>query len=166
VGYFLFLLRHRVLVQLKIRTTHQFDPAEEEYFTQVSFYIFLSKSPPKSAGNKSKCQTQHKSTAPSPPSERSSSSCKQATSSHHHNCNQSSLNYLYIQFDHSLLLAILTKSQQNGQPSNYIDPRYNPNPSQQFNPGAMAQQAQDPSHPANPSNPKVRTPRYRSSKVG
>jgi len=50
---------------------------------------------------------------------------------------------------------ILTNQQQNGQPSNYIDPRYNPNPTQQFNPGAMAQQAQDPSHPANPTNPKV-----------
>jgi hypothetical protein len=42
---------------------------------------------------------------------------------------------------------------QNGQPSNYIDPRYNPNPQQQFNPGVMAQQAQDPAHPANPQNP-------------
>ena len=46
-------------------------------------------------------------------------------------------------------------SQQNGQPSGYIDPRYNPNPSQQFNPTAMAQQAQDPNHPAHPSNPNV-----------
>jgi hypothetical protein len=46
-------------------------------------------------------------------------------------------------------------SQQNGAPSQYIDPRYNPNPQQQFNPGAMAQQAQDPNHPANPGNPKV-----------
>jgi len=43
---------------------------------------------------------------------------------------------------------------QNGQPSGYIDPRYNPNPAQQFNPGAMAQQAQDPNHPAHPENPK------------
>ncbi|KAE9375065.1 hypothetical protein N431DRAFT_336009 [Stipitochalara longipes BDJ] len=51
------------------------------------------------------------------------------------------------------LQSILAQLPQNGQPSNYIDPRYNPNPAQQFNPGAMAQQAQDPSHPANPANP-------------
>jgi LAS seventeen-binding protein 1/2 len=53
-------------------------------------------------------------------------------------------------------------SQQNGAPSQYIDPRYNPNPQQQFNPGAMAQQAQDPNHPANPGNPKVLISRFTS----
>lgn len=50
--------------------------------------------------------------------------------------------------------SILAQLPQNGAPSQYIDPRYNPNPHQQFNPSAMAQQAQDPNHPANPSNPK------------
>lgn len=49
--------------------------------------------------------------------------------------------------------SIMAQLPQNGQPSNYIDPRYNPNPQQQFNPGVMAQQAQDPTHPANPQNP-------------
>ena len=134
MGYFLFLLRHRVLVQLKIRTTHQFDPAEEEYFTQVSFYIFLSKSPPKSAGNKSKCQTQHKSTAPSPPSARSLSSCKLATSSHHHNCNRSLLSYQYSHLPFSAICNAnktaakwptikLHRSTLQPQPSATIQPR-------------------------------------------
>lgn len=43
---------------------------------------------------------------------------------------------------------------RDGQPSQYIDPRYNTNPQQQFNPQKVAQQAQDPNHPANPQNPK------------
>lgn len=50
--------------------------------------------------------------------------------------------------------SIMAQLPQNGQPSGYIDTRYNPNPAQQFNPGAMAQQAQDPNHPAHPENPK------------
>ncbi|OCK80238.1 hypothetical protein K432DRAFT_382419 [Lepidopterella palustris CBS 459.81] len=37
-----------------------------------------------------------------------------------------------------------------GAPSNYVDPHYNG----QYQPGAIAQQAQDPNHPANPKNPK------------
>lgn len=43
----------------------------------------------------------------------------------------------------------------NGQPSQYIDPRY-VNGNQQFNPALIAQQAQDPNNPAHPNNPKVR----------
>ncbi|RDW73511.1 hypothetical protein BP6252_07418 [Coleophoma cylindrospora] len=42
--------------------------------------------------------------------------------------------------------------QQGGVPSQYVDPRYNPQA--QFNPMQVAQQAQDPSHPAHPDNPK------------
>ncbi|KAB2106971.1 hypothetical protein AA0113_g5923 [Alternaria arborescens] len=43
--------------------------------------------------------------------------------------------------------------QPNGQPSQYIDPKY-VNGGNQFNPAIIAQQAQDPGHPANPSHPK------------
>ncbi|KAE8446955.1 hypothetical protein EG329_011437 [Mollisiaceae sp. DMI_Dod_QoI] len=50
--------------------------------------------------------------------------------------------------------SIMAQLPQNGQPSGYIDPRYNPNPQQQFDPTKIAQQAQDPGHPANPSNAK------------
>ncbi|KAG4417552.1 hypothetical protein IFR04_009282 [Cadophora malorum] len=50
--------------------------------------------------------------------------------------------------------SIMAQLPQNGQPSGYIDPRYNSNPNQQFNPSQVAQKAQDPSHPAYPSNPK------------
>jgi hypothetical protein len=41
----------------------------------------------------------------------------------------------------------------NGQPSQYIDPRY-VSGNQQFNPALIAQQAQDPNNPAHPKNPK------------
>ena len=44
---------------------------------------------------------------------------------------------------------------QNGNPSQYIDPRFT-NPQQQFNPGQLAQQAQDPNNAAHPQNPNVR----------
>jgi hypothetical protein len=47
--------------------------------------------------------------------------------------------------------------QPNGQPSQYIDPRY-VNGNQQFNPALIAQQAQDPNNPAHPKNPKVSQP--------
>ncbi|CAN9135144.1 unnamed protein product [Alternaria alternata] len=43
--------------------------------------------------------------------------------------------------------------QPNGQPSQYIDPKY-VNGGNQFNPAMIAQQAQDPAHPANPNHPK------------
>lgn len=43
--------------------------------------------------------------------------------------------------------------QQNGVPSPYIDPKFT-NPSEQFNPSIVAQQAQDPGHPAHPAHPK------------
>lgn len=56
-------------------------------------------------------------------------------------------------FPFSTQTDLLFLLKQNGQPSDYIDPRYNPNPQQQFNPGVMSQQAQDPAHPANPQNP-------------
>lgn len=42
----------------------------------------------------------------------------------------------------------------DGQPAQYIDPRY-VNGNQQFNPALIAQQAQDPNNPAHPQNPKV-----------
>ncbi|KAF7865669.1 hypothetical protein EAF04_005835 [Stromatinia cepivora] len=42
--------------------------------------------------------------------------------------------------------------QGNGQPSQYIDPRYNPNGG--FDPSKITQEAQDPNHPAHPQNPK------------
>ncbi|MCJ1430735.1 hypothetical protein MMC27_000085 [Xylographa pallens] len=51
--------------------------------------------------------------------------------------------------------------QQGGIPSQYIDPHYGGQ--QMMNPGAIAQQAQDPNSPANPAHPNVRllqTPRY------
>jgi len=44
--------------------------------------------------------------------------------------------------------------QPNGQPSQYIDPKY-VDGGNQFNPALVAQQAQDPAHPANPNHPKV-----------
>jgi hypothetical protein len=44
--------------------------------------------------------------------------------------------------------------QSNGQPSQYIDPKY-VSGGNQFNPALVAQQAQDPGHPANPNHPKV-----------
>ncbi|KAI9641542.1 hypothetical protein NHQ30_010354 [Ciborinia camelliae] len=43
--------------------------------------------------------------------------------------------------------------QGNGQQSQYIDPRYDPNDG--FNPSKITQEAQDPTHPAHPQNPKV-----------
>jgi len=42
---------------------------------------------------------------------------------------------------------------QNGSASQYIDPRF-AQPQQQFNPGQLAQQAQDPNNAAHPQNPK------------
>ncbi|OWO97811.1 hypothetical protein B2J93_8922 [Marssonina coronariae] len=51
--------------------------------------------------------------------------------------------------------SIMAQLPQDGQASGYVDPRYNPNPQQQFNPSQFAQQAQDPGHPAHPSNPKL-----------
>lgn len=42
---------------------------------------------------------------------------------------------------------------QNGTPSQYIDTRFS-EPGQQFSPGMVAQQAQDPNNPAHPQNPK------------
>ncbi|TVY75770.1 hypothetical protein LSUE1_G005325 [Lachnellula suecica] len=50
--------------------------------------------------------------------------------------------------------SILAQLPQNGAPSQYIDPRYNPHPEQQFNPSKITQQAQDPAQPAHPQNPK------------
>jgi hypothetical protein len=47
-----------------------------------------------------------------------------------------------------------TSQQQNGQPSQYVDPRYATG-NDQFNPGLVAQQAQDPNNPAHPNHPKV-----------
>ena len=44
--------------------------------------------------------------------------------------------------------------QPNGQPSQYIDPKY-VDGGNQFNPALVAQQAQDPAHPANPNHPKA-----------
>lgn len=49
----------------------------------------------------------------------------------------------------------------DGQPAQYIDPRY-VNGNQQFNPALIAQQAQDPNNPAHPQNPKVRCCCYRA----
>ncbi|KAG0648258.1 hypothetical protein D0Z07_5499 [Hyphodiscus hymeniophilus] len=43
---------------------------------------------------------------------------------------------------------------QNGAPSQYIDKGFS-QPQQQFNPGQLAQQAQDPNNAAHPQNPKV-----------
>ncbi|TVY37445.1 hypothetical protein LSUB1_G004616, partial [Lachnellula subtilissima] len=43
---------------------------------------------------------------------------------------------------------------QNGAPSTYIDPRYNPQ--KQLDPAQISQEAQDPNHPAHPANPKHR----------
>ncbi|KAJ5054810.1 uncharacterized protein L3040_001074 [Drepanopeziza brunnea f. sp. 'multigermtubi'] len=50
--------------------------------------------------------------------------------------------------------SIMAQLPHNGQASGYIDPRYDPNPQQQFHPSQVAQQAQDPNHPAHPKNPK------------
>jgi hypothetical protein len=49
-----------------------------------------------------------------------------------------------------------TTQQTNGQPSQYIDPRY-VSGNQQFNPAWISQQAQDPNNPAHPQHPKVST---------
>ena len=50
---------------------------------------------------------------------------------------------------------LMCPQQPNGQPSQYIDPKY-VDGGNQFNPALVAQQAQDPAHPANPNHPKVR----------
>ncbi|MCJ1395170.1 hypothetical protein MMC18_008051 [Xylographa bjoerkii] len=44
--------------------------------------------------------------------------------------------------------------QPGGVPSQYVDPHYGG--PQMMNPGAIAQQAQDPTSPANPAHPNVR----------
>ncbi|KNG46601.1 glycosyl hydrolase family 16 [Stemphylium lycopersici] len=43
--------------------------------------------------------------------------------------------------------------QPDGQPSQYIDPKY-VDGRNHFNPALVAQQAQDPEHPAHPNHPK------------
>ncbi|TVY34517.1 hypothetical protein LOCC1_G008346, partial [Lachnellula occidentalis] len=48
--------------------------------------------------------------------------------------------------------SILAQLPQNGAPSSYIDPRYNPSAEKQFNPARVAQEAQDPKQPAHPAN--------------
>ena len=47
--------------------------------------------------------------------------------------------------------------QNDGIPSQYIDPRYAPNNNNAYAPpvAQIAQAAQDPNHPANPNHPKV-----------
>ncbi|RDL38871.1 Uncharacterized protein BP5553_03211 [Venustampulla echinocandica] len=39
-------------------------------------------------------------------------------------------------------------------PSPYVDPRFNPSRAQQFDPTALAREAQDPKNPAHPDHPK------------
>ena len=56
----------------------------------------------------------------------------------------------------NLLGELTFKQRPDGQPAQYIDPRY-VNGNQQFNPALIAQQAQDPNNPAHPQNPKVRS---------
>ncbi|KAH6663476.1 hypothetical protein B0J14DRAFT_609071 [Halenospora varia] len=50
--------------------------------------------------------------------------------------------------------SIMAQLPQNGAPSSYVDPRYNPNAQQQFNPSQISQEAQNPNNPAHPQNPK------------
>jgi len=51
------------------------------------------------------------------------------------------------------LQSIEAQLPHNGQPSQYVDPRY-VNGHEGFNPAVIAQQAQDPNHPAHPEHPK------------
>lgn len=52
----------------------------------------------------------------------------------------------------------------DGQPAQYIDPRY-VNGNQQFNPALIAQQAQDPNNPAHPQNPKASGPAKKAENI-